>query len=321
MTWKEQCPRASRPVLADIVAYLGPQVGPLFVDFCAQLNARFGAGPDREWSAAHGWGYRFGYTGLVLLRGVHIGEGYFEVGGVTVRDEATLAAAVAHVAGLYADGYPERLKAFQAARREKNAQKRAARPAAGPKDATLNRVAWPAKVSRRQLEKLYAAEAAGTPDEALLDDVGYTLYARCKASQEIWDLMERGAIRCLACGQEIDVAQRLGARTRAYMDWGQEPFACACGKHYTYRGYRQAYRTNNMPRGSASAIFDAFIADWARAATRSYREKMLLVDRLVHEAHISLLGGTENRPVAVNLIEGNKQQVLALLNGLSGTAQ
>lgn len=168
--------------------------------------------------------------------------------------------------------------------------------------------------------RLYAAEAAGTPDETLVDDIGYTLYTRCKLAAEIWDIMERGAIRCLACGAEPDVAHMLDARHRKYLDWSQEPIACTCGKRYTYRGYRQAYRTNNMPRGAASDVFDAFVASWEGVAKRGYREKMLLVDGLVHAAHVSLLGGTQGRPVAINLIEGNKAQILALLSQLAGNS-
>lgn len=318
MDWIAAFPRASRPVLQDIVTWLGPQAGPLFASFCAQLDDQFGIRPTRAWSKVHGWCYGFGYTGLLLFQGVRFVEGGFVVGDITVCDEETLAQAVAYVAALYADGYPQRLEAFQAARREKNAQKREASEPAAEKDSTLNRIKWPAKVSRKQLLQLYTTEAAGTPDEALVDDIGYTLYTRCRLAAEIWDIMERGAIRCLVCGAQLDIASLLDARHRKYLDWSQQPIACACGKRYTYRGYRQAYRTNNMPRGAASDVFDAFVADWARAASRGYREKMLLVDSLVHAAHVSLLGGTQGRPVAINLIEGNKAQILALLSQLAG---
>lgn len=113
MDWITAFPHASRPVLQDIVAWLGPQAGPLFASFCAQLKDQFGIRPTRAWSKVHGWCYGFGYTGLLLFQGVRFVDGGFVVGDITVRDEETLAQAVAYVAALYADGYPERLLAFR----------------------------------------------------------------------------------------------------------------------------------------------------------------------------------------------------------------
>ena len=90
---------------------------------------------------------------------------------------------------------------------------------------------------------------------------------------------------------------------------------CPCGQRYTYRGYRRSYRTNNMPRGAASAIFDAYIEAWPRA--KSPADKRRLIDGLIHELHVSDVNGTPNRPVGVNLIAGTKAQVSALLDELA----
>ena len=51
----------------------------------------------------------------------------------------------------------------------------------------------------------------------------------------------------------------------------------------------------------------------------SARERMLLVDWLVHQVHKGLLAGREEyfRPAAMNLIEGNTAQVAALLESLA----
>jgi hypothetical protein len=57
-----------------------------------------------------------------------------------------------------------------------------------------------------------------------------------------------------------------------------------------------------------------------RAATAgTARERMLLADWLVHEVHKGIVDGREEywRPAAVNLIEGNMEQVAAFLDDLA----
>ena len=51
---------------------------------------------------------------------------------------------------------------------------------------------------------------------------------------------------------------------------------------------------------------------------RTPREKMLLIDGLIHGFHIYIAMSAEtSRPTAVNLIEGRMQEVIRLLDGLA----
>lgn len=298
MDWKTAYPRSRKPGLEEICAYLPPEAAQAFRAFNQQMQARFGvSGVIPTYRAACGWKYQYAHSGVVLLDDVRFGEAGFSVQGLTVCDGAGLAAALERVDALYQDGYLRRL--------EQNAQRRRARLAAKPRQReergpNLNDCRWPAKVSRAQLKRLYAADAAGLPDEELADAVGLTMYARIERAREIYALMETGRVQCCHCGRVLGPGQEL---------------TCPCGQRYTYRAYRRRYRADNMPRGEASAIFDQFLLDWDRA--RGYAEKMRLIDGLVHECHRSARTGTVNRPVGVNLIQGAKAQVIELIEQLA----
>ncbi|MDR2590956.1 MAG: hypothetical protein LBC71_08250, partial [Oscillospiraceae bacterium] len=58
-----------------------------------------------------------------------------------------------------------------------------------------------------------------------------------------------------------------------------------------------------------------FIEDWSKA--KGYIEKMLLIDRLIHEFHINLNSGVKGRFVAINLIQGTKKQIGDLIISLA----
>jgi hypothetical protein len=60
----------------------------------------------------------------------------------------------------------------------------------------------------------------------------------------------------------------------------------------------------------------SFVHAWRWAGTP--RQKMLLIDQLIHDWHWQTRAEHQlGRPVGVNLIEGSRKQVLALLEDLS----
>jgi hypothetical protein len=81
--------------------------------------------------------------------------------------------------------------------------------------------------------------------------------------------------------------------------------------------YQKTYQHQELyARGIASAA-DAFTKRWPQADTP--REKMLLIDRLIHVWHWESSRVHEiGRPAAVNFIEGSRRQVLELLDRLGG---
>ncbi len=57
------------------------------------------------------------------------------------------------------------------------------------------------------------------------------------------------------------------------------------------------------------------MARWNLA--RIYNEKMILIDTLLHEFHLSLVSGGLHRSVAVNFIDGTQKKIEYIINGLA----
>lgn len=90
---------------------------------------------------------------------------------------------------------------------------------------------------------------------------------------------------------------------------------CRCGYQYSYREYRRNYRKNNMPSGAAAKVFDEYIQNWIRV--QGYNSKMILINKLLHEFHLSLVSGAIHRPVAMNFIDGTREKVTSIINELA----
>ncbi len=298
MDWKERYTKAHKPKLAEVNEYLAGDVKGLFADFNHILKEKYGLGyVVVAYSDTSGWKYKYGHSGLILVNNVCFHDGIFTVEGIDVVNPSTLGKALSKVDEMHRDGFMDRFAAFSQKRTERKKQKPKASPRTGK---NLNQCRWPAMVSRQSLKRLYENDAKGMTDEALLNDIGFTMYVRCLEARDIYGLMEIGKVKCLHCGNVLDYADIM---------------ECSCGQQYTYKEYRQSYRANNMPRGEASGIFDKFIGDWEKAKENA--AKMRLIDNLIHEFHISSIAGTKNRPVGVNLIQGTKEQVTALIEELA----
>jgi hypothetical protein len=143
----------------------------------------------------------------------------------------------------------------------------------------------------------------------LIDEVGYALYSRCRSIVHVSDAM-LGRVHCARCDTII---QRQGN------DPGELLQCPQCGWETCWKDYYATYHTQELGAAGAWDIFATFVAGWEAAHTP--REKMLLIDQLIHRWH----GETRRqrpkfglgRPTGVNLIEGNRKQVLALLDTLS----
>jgi hypothetical protein len=156
-------------------------------------------------------------------------------------------------------------------------------------------------VRRETIFRLYERVAQGILDKELIDDVAYAFYARC---QDMKRIAERRII-CPACGYEFPHPHRTG-----------KPVQCAqCEWQVAWRDYFNTYQGKQF-MAPTSAV-EAFLAGLPRCQTP--RDKLLLIDALIHECHKGLTKGDQQlytRPVAVNLIEGNMNQVIAFLENL-----
>jgi len=167
------------------------------------------------------------------------------------------------------------------------------------------RIQWAPKVKPSLILQLYRRDALGLLDAELVAEVGYALLARCRSILMVTDARR---VDCPACGAEIACPGERWSR--------QQPVVClACGWRASYGQWRDSWRHQDLIGGNAVPSFQAYARDFPLA--KSDRERMLLIDRLIHDFHQSLRHRRTFRPAAHNLIQGSPEEVLALLDGMS----
>jgi len=176
-------------------------------------------------------------------------------------------------------------------------------------------VTWAARVPREKIRRLYESDARGLLDDELLDDVGISLYMRCDDILTVKAARE-GAVKCPRCA-------RLGRTTMLPRqhhkgDVRDQPIRCPdCSWRTTWGEYAKSFKRAQLHSGGAVPAFETYLREYPRA--RSPKEKLLVVDRLIHEFHYSLRQFPDHptRPAAVNLIEGKMTAVIAFLDELT----
>lgn len=314
ISWIGAYGRGARPSYARLLEYLSGGAA-LFEEFQARLAEDFGVyNNNPRFDSERGWVYGFCRKYRVELLRASVIEGGFEALGVKVLDGAALALALERAREAYEAGYEKRYEAIvtkkkagqraraKALRERERAQIEEARARYGPN--RLNRFRWSPKVSRAKILAMYAADAAGLPDEALIDGVGYAMYARCEQARRARERLDSGGMLCHNCGGWVTAAA-YGA-----------PTECACGQAMSYREYRRSFHAASMPAGRAEALFDAFAAAWE--AAKGCADKTRLIDGLLHECHVSVMSGIKGRSACLNLIEGTTSQIRDMLEGLAG---
>jgi hypothetical protein len=167
-----------------------------------------------------------------------------------------------------------------------------------------NEVRWARRVKPEKIRRLYLLDARGIRDEALIDDVGYAILARCEAIRAVTDA-HYGMVRCPRC--------RSGIR-REDLQLRDAPIVCGCGWETTWREYHLTCRRKQLVGGAALPSFSQFVQEWPSARTPA--DKILLIDRVIHAVHNEAQSGF-GRPAACNLIEGGAAHLVELLDALA----
>ena len=174
-------------------------------------------------------------------------------------------------------------------------------------------VAWSPRVSKWKVRLLYQRVAEGMWDEELIDDVGMTLFMRCRDILRIHRAKTERVVTCPRCDRSgrLTLIRRAGSRDA-------EMRCPVCGWTMTWLAYQRTYKRRQLNPGGAVTYFQAFVDDYPRA--RTPQEKMLAVDRVIHAFHYSLKERPDvaTRPAGVNLIAGKLQDVVVFLDELSG---
>jgi len=164
------------------------------------------------------------------------------------------------------------------------------------------RIQWPPRVSREKIRQLYETDAKGIYDEELIDDVGWALRSRCDSL--LAARVGPGHARCHGCGATLP-------RT--------DPICCdKCGWSVSFGAY---YKSIKGKQFSLSPAAHVAVQKYAQAFPKATepREKMRLIDLLIHRCHGSLEEAetAHGRPLACNLIEGKLGQLIAFLDTLA----
>jgi len=308
MEWKELYPKSNKPRIEDIENYLDDESVVLFRKFTKHLMDGYQLTYVLPaYSNVVGWKYQYGRSGYVMLRNVCFHDHRFSIEGIDIVDRAAYEKATQLVDEIYNDKFLSEYAQFDAKRKKRQkdrAQKKKERDQL-QKEALKGKITpekfnvyqWAPAVSRAKLRRLYENDAKGLVDSDLLDEVGYSIYARCLQGKEERALMEQHKIKCHHCGKIL---------THNY-----DVVTCKCGYQYTYKEYRKSLRTHSMPTGAAQQLFSDFIDKWSTA--KEDATKMRLIDNLIHEFHFNIGSGAKGRPVGFNLIQGTNRQVIDLI--------
>ncbi len=163
------------------------------------------------------------------------------------------------------------------------------------------KIRWAPPLRPQLLKRLYDSDAAGFQDMELCDEVGTALFMRCRT----FVLVSRDALECPVCRTIFLISQ-----TGVSHCPGD-----SCTWQTTNAEYRQSIRNYNAHTGRALEAFLTYYRLYPNA--RTYKQKILLIDQLIHSFHINEKTGIAVKSVASKLLEGNKKAVVRFLDDLS----
>ena len=164
---------------------------------------------------------------------------------------------------------------------------------------------WAPRVKQEKVRELYENDAHGIYAEALIEEVGFALLARCQSFLEACEAVD-GRVLCPACGTVI---ARSGQK--------DEILQCLkCGWSLPWGDYFATIQHHQLSGAEpVRALFHEFIQHFP--AAQGLPEKVFLIDRLIHGFHWYFKTGKPTRPVAIILIQGKLTQVIDFLDSLA----
>ncbi|MDF1514456.1 MAG: hypothetical protein P1S60_11660 [Anaerolineae bacterium] len=163
------------------------------------------------------------------------------------------------------------------------------------------KIRWAPPMRPILLKRLYDSDAAGFRDIELCDEVGISLFVRCRT----FVLVSRQEVECPVCRSVFKIARDVDS-TCPNGD---------CGWSTTHDEYIQSVHNYDAHTGRALTAFQTYYLSYPNA--RTYQQKILLIDQLIHSFHIHEKTGVPVKSVASKLLEGNKKEVVRFLDNLS----
>jgi hypothetical protein len=307
--WIELYDKEHRPPPTSLQDFWDSETRAMFTDFCEIIGNKYGLHLIRgKYTEKYGWSFTFSISSFQFLRNIYILDDGFTVNKIIVKSRDDFQAAIDYISSLPVEAFRAKLEEkikkrneSQKARskrrleRERNAKEEFMK-SIDPKK--LNKFVWSPKISEEKIRKLYESDARMIYDDELVDEVGYTLYARCLQGRDERLLANERKLKCHGCGEINNAPQN-------------DRIVCPCGHAYMFYEYMRSFNKNGMPSRSATPFFNEFIKKWEMVKT--YADKMLAIDYVINECHMNMLAGNGQRGFAGgNLIDSKNVQELIL---------
>lgn len=170
-------------------------------------------------------------------------------------------------------------------------------------------IRWASRVNPRLIERVYANDAAGIHDIDLVNEAGYALLARCRSIMAV-DAANRGRFTCPRC-------EATWEQGSAWDRFDRKGVVCcpACAWSVTWDDFMRTYQHKHLGTGGAGAFHREFVERFPSA--RTYHEKLIAIDRLIHCFHWELISGP-GRPGARELLYAkNNVELMTFLDRLT----
>ena len=163
---------------------------------------------------------------------------------------------------------------------------------------------WSPRVSKPKIARLYASIGKGIIDEELIDEVGFSMLARCESVLTATDTSQGRGARCPSCDSLVE-----------FTTWGDEELECRnCGWRCPKQAYKKTIKYKHLHAGGMKPFLEEYVREFPRARTPS--DRFILIDTLIHRYHWEFVG-KPSRPGACCLIEGKLKDIMPFLDALS----
>ena len=163
-------------------------------------------------------------------------------------------------------------------------------------------IKWAPLIPFSPVKRLYVSFSKAIPDDELCDDVGIRLYLRCETFILVWE----NKVVCPECHTVFKVEKE----GTSYCPNEK------CGWFTDFNEYWGSIKPAYAWPGRAIAAWKEYYEKYPSA--RTFREKIILIDQLIHSFHIDEKTNLPAKTVVSKLFEGKRKVIVQMLDELSG---